>query len=373
MKIEEIQKAAGLESSIPANNQKIIEIYNKLRTGLLTVNRAYQRKLVWKKPHKYNFIETILKNYPFPEVYLAQAELDQQTLTYFDEIVDGQQRLTTIQEYIEGTDVFSLQKMPIKKFSELSPEERLLFLNYEVSVRYLKNANQEQVKEIFQRINKTDYRLNAAERLNAQWGDSEFVCFAKQMVEPEFDNTNVLYVMEKYEREAFLKFFHGTDDGEELGVFTENDISRMLALQYALIIIATLVEGEYFSRNDKVKFYIEEYNENFPEAENLKCTLLESIDFINKLSLENNSLWFSKTNLFTILIELSKIDLSVINIDWLSTEMANFEVKATEQQDSLTRHEIKFLEYGREAVNEKVAREFRATFFHELLFSSQQR
>ena len=70
-------EANGLEFSIPANNQKIIEIYNKMRNGQLGVNKDYQRKLVWKRAHKLNFIETIQKNYPFPEIYLAPGAHDQ--------------------------------------------------------------------------------------------------------------------------------------------------------------------------------------------------------------------------------------------------------------------------------------------------------
>jgi uncharacterized protein with ParB-like and HNH nuclease domain len=155
-----VSPAKSLDSSIPANNLKIIEIYNKLRNKEIIVNNDYQRKLVWKQQHKFDFIETIQKNYPFPEIYLAPGELDQEKLVLIDEIVDGQQRLNCIENYVNGSDVFSIQNIPLKKFSELTKEQRTAFLNYEVSVRYLKNANTAQVREIFQRINRTDYALN---------------------------------------------------------------------------------------------------------------------------------------------------------------------------------------------------------------------
>lgn len=179
----------GLDASIPANNIKIIELYNKLKTGQLKKNENYQRKLVWKRNHKINFIETIIKNYPFPEIYIAPSKLDTDKLEFSEEIVDGQQRLNTIKNYIEGTDIFAKKTGNINNFIDLTSEEKKAFLNYEISVRYLKYANEEQVKEIFQRINKTDYALNKVERLNAQWGDSEFICFAKQMIEEVFDSS----------------------------------------------------------------------------------------------------------------------------------------------------------------------------------------
>jgi hypothetical protein len=103
-KSDVIVKQARLDASVPANNQKIIEIYNKIRKNELDPSPDFQRKLVWKKQHKIRFIDTILHNYPFPEVYLAPdpSGPDLSTLTLKDLIVDGQQRLTTIVNYIEG-------------------------------------------------------------------------------------------------------------------------------------------------------------------------------------------------------------------------------------------------------------------------------
>jgi len=214
------QKIVGLEVCVPANNQKIIEIYNKLRSNLLIVNKDYQRKLVWKKSHKINFVDTILNNFPFPEIYLAPGSLDQVRLILIDEIVDGQQRLTAIRDYIEGTDIFALPSLSgIRKFSELSSAEKNSFLNYEISVRYLKGVSQEQIREIFQRINKTDYALNATERINAQWGSSEFVCFSKQLIEPDFESDSVIFKVPEGIRLELIKFFHGEEDNDVGSVY----------------------------------------------------------------------------------------------------------------------------------------------------------
>ncbi|MDP2143757.1 MAG: DUF262 domain-containing protein [Gallionella sp.] len=368
--------AKGLEFSIPANNQKIIEIYNKLRSGQLGVNKDYQRKLVWKRSHKLNFIDTILRNYPFPEIYFAPGALDQVKLILIDEIVDGQQRLTTIRDYIEGTDVFALPNISIKKFSELTPEEKTMFLNYEISVRYLKNANQEQVREIFQRINKTDYALNATERINAQWGDSEFVCFAKQLIEPDFDSDSIQFKIDQELKKKFVCFFHGKDDEEE-GVFSANDVSRMLALQYIMSVVATMDCQGYFVRNEKLQSYIAGYNESFPQAADLIERLSNVVDFIQGLQIRRDSRWYNKANLFTLFVELDKIDLSTIDSAKFSKVLSSFDLRATmdeigmlEGDEKLTADEVKYLGLAREAVNEKTAREFRGEFMQRLIKKS---
>jgi hypothetical protein len=366
---------SGLEFSIPANNQKIIEIYNKLRNRQLQVNKDYQRKLVWKRPHKVNFIDTILRNYPFPEIYLAPGALDQEQLILIDEIVDGQQRLTTIKDYVEGTDVFALPSLPILKFSELDNEARKRFLNYEVSVRYLKNVDPEQVREIFQRINKTDYALNATERLHAQWGDSEFVCFAKQLIEHDFDSENVLYVIPEKERQEFVSFFHGDDDDEN-GVFSETDMSRMYALQYVMTLVATLDSQQYFSRNDKLKAYIEGFNESFVQGADLQRRLLEITRFIRSAPISRNSRWYKKANLFTLIAELDKVDLSTIDAKRLGEELSELDLRATFAEfgleeitgkPKLDAQEQRYFDYAREAVNEKAVREFRGEFMAALI------
>lgn len=67
--------------------------------------------------------------------------------------------------------------------------------------------------------------------------------------------------------------------------FDENDLKRMLALQYIMTLIATIVENKYFRRNDKVQFYIELYNEEFVDASIIDNRLLATITFIDSLNL----------------------------------------------------------------------------------------
>lgn len=361
-----------LESSIPANNIKIIELFNKIRSGQLIVNKSYQRKLVWKKQHKFDFIDTILLNYPFPEVYLAPGSLDQEKLILVDEIVDGQQRLTTIIDYINSTDVFAFPKLPITRFTELNLQQKSDFLNYEVSVRYLKGVNAEQVRDVFQRINRTDYALNSTERLNAQWGESEFVCFCKQLVERDFESASIQHVIAPDTREVFLSFFHGDEDNDS--VFTSSDRSRMLAFQYIMTVVATIDLGEYFHRNDRVSQYIQSYNEAFPQASDLEFNLLKIVEFINSLGLSRASRWFNKSNLFSILVELSKIDTTTIDEKKLGTLLTEFDRRASfdefglaEEGEKLTDPEKKYLDFAREAVNQKTVREFRGEFIRQLI------
>jgi len=71
-----------------------------MKSGELVLRPRFQRKLVWNDQHKENFIETILRGLPFPEIYLAAGEINLETQKSKTLVVDGQQRLNTIYDYI---------------------------------------------------------------------------------------------------------------------------------------------------------------------------------------------------------------------------------------------------------------------------------
>jgi len=220
-----------LKSFITSNSVKLIEIYNKINSGALVTSPDFQRNLVWKKQHKYAFINTILLNFPFPEVYIASTEVDVETLQAREIVVDGQQRLTTIVDYIKGSGDFKSQKL-VMPFDDLELDAKREFLNYPITVKDLKDIGLDNIKEIFKRINSTNYVLNSNENINAQYGDSEFSIFCKQIVDKDFEisfeKTDIL--LSKETRLKFHIFF------TENKIFSDNDIKmEFLTRQYTKI------------------------------------------------------------------------------------------------------------------------------------------
>jgi len=358
---------ARLISSIPANNQKIIELFQKLQSAKLNKAPDYQRKKVWRRQHKIEFIDTILRNFPFPEIYVAPQKVDTQKLELTEQIVDGQQRLTTIQDYINGTDVFA-QKTSIASFKDLTTVEKEDFLNYEVSVRYLKNATEDQIKEIFQRINRTDYALNRMERFHAVWGDSELVCLAKQITEKELEiNLDVLdYKVDSADRDWLVKFFVTGDDEGGDGLFSEAEVNRMLGLQYVLVLLVTMIRGEYFNRNSYIEESVKAYNEKVPDAALLLARLVETTKFISDLGLADGSFWTNQSSLLTMIVEISKYDPTKLDKAKLLETLATLEesVKSGNPPDPKA---ADYYQLTREAVNAKKSRDKRAAYLAEIL------
>ncbi|MEH2151765.1 DUF262 domain-containing protein [Nostoc sp.] len=62
-------------------------------------------------------METILLKLPFPEIYLADGEIDLDVQTSKTLVVDGQQRLSTIYQYVTASPEFTIKN--ISKFEKL--------------------------------------------------------------------------------------------------------------------------------------------------------------------------------------------------------------------------------------------------------------
>ena len=173
-----------MNNIVTASNEKIIDLFNKMNDGSLVFQHSFQRNLVWNNSHKENFLETILNGLPFPEVYFADGKIDLEKKTSETLVVDGQQRLSTIYEYITNDSNLKLKKIP--KFESLGEEQQTNFLDYVVVVRALGRISLDNVKNIFNRINSVQYALNSMEIENALYG-GEFINASKTIL-----NTNLL-------------------------------------------------------------------------------------------------------------------------------------------------------------------------------------
>ena len=170
-----------------AANEKIGELFSKMNEGSLILSPSFQRNLVWNNSHKENFIETILKKLPFPEVYFCDGETNLETKKPQSIVVDGQQRLGTIREYLSG----ELKVKKISSYEDLSPKDQGDFLKYKVVVRDLGDVDNNSIKDIFKRINSVGYALNAMEIKNALY-EGKYISLAQAIAKnKELENMPV--------------------------------------------------------------------------------------------------------------------------------------------------------------------------------------
>ena len=90
------------------NNFFLPQIQDMIVKGeVLNLRPEYQRRLRWKRPQKSKLIESLLLNIPVPPIFLYESA----EARY--EVMDGQQRLNSVSEFISGD--FALSGLPILK------------------------------------------------------------------------------------------------------------------------------------------------------------------------------------------------------------------------------------------------------------------
>lgn len=140
----------------------------------LILNPKFQRGTVWLAPARSYLIDSILRGYPLPKL-LLRTKIDRDAKRTIRDVVDGQQRLRTIIAFAEegmvlGTKAGDFNKM---RYVDLSDELKDQFLSYKLTCEQLINASDEDVLEVFIRINSYTVPVNDPELRNAQF-DNDF-------------------------------------------------------------------------------------------------------------------------------------------------------------------------------------------------------
>ena len=150
-------------------------IVDNYKNELLVVDNSFQRNYVWLEKHQISLIETILLGYAIPELYLWVIDTDPITGETKYSIVDGQQRIGAVFNFIDGK--FKLRRAYLsnkdadyveKTFSDLSDDEKRLIWSYSFTIRQLpQEVSREEIVKMFLRLNSTDKSLNPQELRNA--------------------------------------------------------------------------------------------------------------------------------------------------------------------------------------------------------------
>lgn len=139
----------------------------------IIVNKNYQRSdQVWPDIARSFLIESILLGFPLPKIYLLSIT-DLKSKKTIKEIVDGQQRSNAIRDYFN--DGYRLSKdletdeIQNLSYSELPEEWQARFISYSISFDQIFSDDDDEVVQIFRRMNSYTVPLNPEELRNAEY------------------------------------------------------------------------------------------------------------------------------------------------------------------------------------------------------------
>jgi len=149
----------------------------------------WQRSKVWSVDQKRRLIDTILRGWKLPKFYFLKTQENPDEF----EVVDGQQRLTAIWEFLDGDLVLGAEQ--VARFGgadyESLPEALSdAFDDYEIEYDEITDATDEQVKEFFQRLQE-GLPLTSSEKLNSVHSKLRDFC-VKTAGHPFFSVTTVI-------------------------------------------------------------------------------------------------------------------------------------------------------------------------------------
>jgi hypothetical protein len=222
----------------------IQELINASKNNELNICPWYQRREVWSQSQKAYLINSIFEQKPVPSLYIRHS-INIDTDRSIKEIVDGQQRIRAILEYVQGK--FSAKHPNYGKkvaYQELKRAEAEKFRLTSLSVGYLLGATDGDVIEIFGRLNSVAKTLNPQEKRNARFS-GEFKQFCLK------------------EASTRLPIWR------DLNIFTANDIARMNEFAFVSDLALNLLKGLSDFSQAKIDGIYEEFDDVFPAQADL--------------------------------------------------------------------------------------------------------
>ncbi|MBS0210274.1 MAG: DUF262 domain-containing protein [Planctomycetes bacterium] len=259
--------------------------------GSLTIKPPYQRRPVWKARQKCHLIETVLLDLPIPEIYVHVKITDEGKSEYA--VVDGQQRIRAILQFIgaerdEGEaqhNAFALTHLDPNAefynwtFDELNTDQRRRFFAYKLAVREIDDADDDEVRRIFARLNKYLTKLSPQELRNATYS-GPFVKLANDLTDDEYWSENRIVSPETIRRMGDIEFISelliGVLDGPQSGK-------------------AEIID-EYYQR-------FEDFTEEFEGQAELKRRFSRTLDLVQRVLPEiRDTRWRNKTDFYSLFV-----------------------------------------------------------------------
>jgi len=246
----------------------------------LELRPPFQRNPVWTEKQKAYLIDTILRGYPIPELYMQEYSDAQGNDVYV--IVDGQQRVRACLDFIRGEYALSADDSPKwadMVFTDLSEDERKRIYNYNFVVRVLPELPDNELRAIFSRLNRHVVALNKQELRHATyWG--EFIHSVENIADDE--------------------------SWTGVGLFTPNDVRRMIDIEYVSELAIGYLHGLQNKKEALDRWY-EAYEKEFPDRRRMEKAFTSTLqEILSILPAITQTRWRKKSDFYTLFLLMAE-------------------------------------------------------------------
>lgn len=246
----------------------------------LELKAPFQRNPVWTAKQKSYLIDTILRGFPVPELYMQEYTDAAGQDRYV--VVDGQQRLRACLEFLEGRltlDPVDSPDFADMSFDDLDDDQKKQIYSYNFVVRVLPEMPEPALRAMFQRLNRNVVALNPQELRHATyWG--EFISSVENLASDE--------------RWAAC------------GIFTANDIRRMIDAEFVSELVVAYLHG---LQNKKAALddWYQAYEREFPQKTEVESVFQTTLGEITVLIPDiQRTRWRKKSDFYTLFLFLAR-------------------------------------------------------------------
>lgn len=280
-------KINGVVEMLKKKAPKIVQINDILQwyeNDELELSPKYQRNSVWNEKAKSYLMDTILRGLPIPPIFMRQS-IDVATKKTFREIIDGQQRLRAITEYIDN-------KYPVSKthnekyggmyYKDLNEEIQEQILDYDIFVEIISEKEDAVIYDMFARLNTNNCVLNRQEIRNSKfWGEFKVAAY----------NTAAEYRELLYENK----------------IFNDKQFSRMDDVELISILLNLFIEGVVSDTPTSIDKLYAKYDKNFDDFRDIKYkfdSVMKQVIYIYDYLNGNIRCFSSKVYFYTLFASL---------------------------------------------------------------------
>jgi len=267
----------------PKHNTQTISWFNQQnQMKTIDLKAKFQREVVWSDGAQTYLIDTLLRKLPIPKIYLRAVQDDKDNVTY--QVVDGKQRLTAIFQFLK--DELALQDkyskdldLGGKKFTDLPIDMRRDLFKYDISVEELHDASREEIKDMFERLNRTGAKLNNQELRNAKY-EGDFIQLAEEVArDPYWEKTKM---------------------------FGTPQIRRMLDIEFVSELLMMVSENKIIDRKKGLdKFYADNEVMGDVKKKQLKSHFQKVLGYMKKIVIDRSTRFVNKGDFYSLLYTLN--------------------------------------------------------------------
>ena len=258
----------------------------KLKTNqMLVVNSEYQRGAVWTPAQKKKLIDSVLRGYPIPLIYLHHIHQSVGKLvSQRFEVIDGQQRINALSDFHEGAfklfdpvkdfaeakfpDFIKQQACPWagKSFQEFDEALKSKFLNVVLRIVKIETHDPNEARDLFVRL-QSGMPLNSQEKRDAWPG--QFTDFILRLGgKPQ---------IARYPGHDFFNVLMKASKSQDRGKI------RQLAAQISMLYLTRREDDRFCDINSRAidDFYYE--NLSFDPTSESATRLVQILDKVTKL------------------------------------------------------------------------------------------